>query len=214
MKSILIIAATEGELEGLKSLNLPAGTEFLCTGIGLVNTALNLDRKLRSYKPDWIIQTGICGAWHTGLNIGDVVEIRREVYADLGAESPSGFMDLEQLGFVNFSSPKKVFYNILDNPFPVRTLYPQVQGISVNKVHGLADTISATGKLWSPDTESMEGAAFFQVCLEHNIPFTEIRAVSNYVEVRNREAWNIPLALKNLREAIYAWFESEKRQGL
>jgi futalosine hydrolase len=44
----------------------------------------------------------------------------------------------------------------------------------------------------------MEGAAFFYVCRQLNVPCIQIRAVSNYVEKRNRDAWNIPLAIKNL----------------
>ena len=46
-------------------------------------------------------------------------------------------------------------------------------------------------------------AAFFQVCLQHAIPFAEIRAISNWVEPRNREAWDIPAALKQLRAEIH-----------
>jgi futalosine hydrolase len=44
----------------------------------------------------------------------------------------------------------------------------------------------------------MEGAAFLFVCENERIPYVQIRAVSNYVEKRNRDAWNIPLALSNL----------------
>ena len=32
----------------------------------------------------------------------------------------------------------------------------------------------------------MEGAAFMYVCLMHQVPFAQIRAVSNVVERRNR----------------------------
>jgi futalosine hydrolase len=44
----------------------------------------------------------------------------------------------------------------------------------------------------------MEGAAFFYACRQFNIPCLQIRAVSNYVEKRNRDNWDIPLAIKNL----------------
>jgi futalosine hydrolase len=44
----------------------------------------------------------------------------------------------------------------------------------------------------------MEGAAFFYACRQMNVHGMQIRAVSNYVEKRNREAWNIGLAIKNL----------------
>jgi len=49
-----------------------------------------------------------------------------------------------------------------------------------------------------PVTESMEGAAFFYACKQAGVPCLQIRAVSNYVEKRNRDAWQIGLAIKNL----------------
>jgi futalosine hydrolase len=44
----------------------------------------------------------------------------------------------------------------------------------------------------------MEGAAFFYACRKEGVPGLQIRAVSNYVEKRNRDAWQIGLAVKNL----------------
>jgi futalosine hydrolase len=44
----------------------------------------------------------------------------------------------------------------------------------------------------------MEGAAFFYACREAGVPCLQIRAVSNYVEKRNRDNWHIGLAIKNL----------------
>jgi futalosine hydrolase len=51
---------------------------------------------------------------------------------------------------------------------------------------------------YHPDIETMEGAAFFYICSRENIPFLAVRAVSNRVEPRNKEKWNIPLAISNL----------------
>jgi futalosine hydrolase len=44
----------------------------------------------------------------------------------------------------------------------------------------------------------MEGAAFFYICAREKIPFISLRAISNRVERRERNKWNIPLALDNL----------------
>jgi futalosine hydrolase len=57
-------------------------------------------------------------------------------------------------------------------------------------------------KRLQPDIESMEGAAFFASCMVHRVPCLQLRAVSNRVEPRNREAWNIPLALNRLQESL------------
>jgi futalosine hydrolase len=37
----------------------------------------------------------------------------------------------------------------------------------------------------------MEGAAAAHVCALHDIPFLEVRGVSNLVEDRNRGAWQV-----------------------
>ena len=39
--------------------------------------------------------------------------------------------------------------------------------------------------------ESMEGAAAAHVCALHDVPFLEVRGVSNLVEDRNRTTWKI-----------------------
>ena len=48
----------------------------------------------------------------------------------------------------------------------------------------------------------MEGATFFYICSREKIPFLALRAISNRVELRNRNKWNIPLALDNLSEKL------------
>ena len=44
----------------------------------------------------------------------------------------------------------------------------------------------------------MEGAAFMYACLVHGLPFAQVRAVSNVVERRNRDAWKLTEAIANL----------------
>jgi futalosine hydrolase len=48
----------------------------------------------------------------------------------------------------------------------------------------------------------MEGAAFFYICSRENIPFLALRAVSNKVGPRDKEKWNIRLALDCLSEKL------------
>jgi futalosine hydrolase len=68
----------------------------------------------------------------------------------------------------------------------------------VNTVHGNARSIAAVTRRFKPQVESMEGAAFMYACLIHQIPFAEVRAVSNVVEKRNRAAWKLREAIDNL----------------
>ena len=79
---------------------------------------------------------------------------------------------------------------------------PKVNGITVNTVHGNKDSIAKVVKKFNPTVESMEGAAFMQCCDWTGLKHVQLRAVSNYVEVRNKDNWNIPLAIKNLNNTL------------
>ena len=58
--------------------------------------------------------------------------------------------------------------------------------------------------------ETMEGAAFFQACLTEGVAFSEIRAISNFVEARNRENWMINEAIERLNQFIIDLFVANK----
>ncbi len=221
-KQVLVVGATRMELEGLiKSMGgvlKPTKTEtemewngvrvtFLCAGIGMVNTAFHLGRLLGERRFDWAIQVGIGGSFPGGPEVGTVVEIENECYADLGAESPSGFLSLEKLGFPNFSYKGEVIYNSFSNPYAGKSGLPLCKGITVNRVHGLSESIVKAEQLWKPEVESMEGAAFMQVCLMEDLPFSEIRGISNRVETRNRFVWKIAEGLKAVQTTALKFLE-------
>ena len=62
-------------------------------------------------------------------------------------------------------------------------------------MHGNERSIAAISERFSPQVESMEGAAFMSACLMHQVPFAQVRAVSNIVERRNRDAWKMAEAI-------------------
>ena len=47
----------------------------------------------------------------------------------------------------------------------------------------------------------MEGAAFMYACMIQGIAHAQVRAVSNFVEKRNRDAWKIADAIRSLGHA-------------
>ena len=54
----------------------------------------------------------------------------------------------------------------------------------------------------------MEGAAVAYVAAKQNIAAIQLRSISNMVEPRNRNHWNIQLALQNLNEVLFAFLSS------
>jgi len=77
-----------------------------------------------------------------------------------------------------------------------------VRAITVNAATGSEKTRRMHLEKFNPDIETMEGATFFYICSQENIPFLALRAISNMVERRNKSNWKIPLALNNLSDKL------------
>jgi futalosine hydrolase len=166
----------------------------LITGAGMVPTAFALARHLPRNVYHLVINLGIAGSFDRGIALGEVVEITEDTFAELGAEDGKKFISIEKLGFG--ASIFKPTSNI--SHFTKNVTLPKARGITVNTVHGNDDSIANILERLNPQLESMEGAAFFYACHELKVPCLQIRAVSNYVEKRNRDNWQIGLAVKNL----------------
>jgi len=176
---------------------------LLLTGVGLPMTAYALGRLFATQRYDLAINAGIAGAFKRELEPGQVVQVVSERFGDLGVEEAGGgFTDVHRLGLIDPDQApfrKGVLYNDRSGAFG---FLPPVNGISVNKVHGYPPSIERLRRLYDVDVESMEGAAFFYACLQDAIPFLEVRAISNYIEARNREAWEIDRAIRQLNEVL------------
>jgi len=176
---------------------LTANCQLLVTGVGMVATAFALGRHLSANNYDLVVNLGIAGSFDRGIALGEVVEITEDTFAELGAEDDLNFLPIAELGFgeATFYPSKKLtdLYNLF-NTFNLK----QATAITVNTVHGNEGSIKKVAERLNPQVESMEGAAFFYACKQFNVACLQIRAVSNYVEKRNRDNWNIGLAIKNL----------------
>lgn len=190
----LIVAATEGEiapsLDLLNKLQIP----YLITGVGMTATAYHLGKKIAQYRPDYILNVGIAGSLSKHMPLGTVVHISKDHFSELGAEDDERFITLEELGF-----GRSTFQATIPTEFSISLA--QEEGVTVNMVHGNESSIATLRERFPDATmESMEGAAVFFVGQEENIPCIQVRAISNYVEKRNRATWNIPLAVKNINK--------------
>ncbi|HNR08503.1 MAG TPA: futalosine hydrolase [Saprospiraceae bacterium] len=199
MTKILVCAATALELEALGPF--AEGVETLVTGAGSPSTAFFLAAYFSKKIPGLAIQAGITGSFRPEIGIGQVVQVREDYFADLGAQDRDGsFIPLDTL------------IREKNNPFQAYRLEPpdryimsgvlEVRAVTVNRVSGRQEEIDQMIKRLQPDIESMEGAAFFASCMVHRVPCLQLRAVSNRVEPRNRESWDIPLALNRLQESL------------
>ncbi|MDF2479620.1 MAG: futalosine hydrolase [Sphingobacterium sp.] len=197
---ILIVSATQFEIQPFLEIaaNYP-NCDTVITGVGMVATAFELGRVLHESKYDLLINIGIAGCFDRNMKIGEVVQVISESFVELGAEDDQQFIPIEQLGY----GKSKFTSSLLQGQNIQLPFVAQGHGITVNKVHGNADSIAKI-KQRSPNSciESMEGAAVFFAADKMDLPVIELRGISNYVEKRNRATWNIPLAIMNSNKAL------------
>jgi futalosine hydrolase len=175
--------------------------DVLYTGVGMLLSAYWTGRTLAKEQYDYALNLGIAGSYSKDYNIGDVVDVISEQIADFGAEDGDRFITMEEMKFLDGEGYPFIGGKLI-NDYKCRNsiieYLPKVHGITSNTVHGSARSIRLMKDLYQPDVESMEGAAFIYSCLMEDVRFAQVRAISNFVEIRKREDWNIGKAVKSL----------------
>lgn len=207
---ILILAATDEEITPTKNiLSSSDGTysiynhqlEFLVTGVGMVATAYCLGETFAICKNiDLAINIGVAGSFNREIKLGEIVLVREDSIFEIGAEDENTFINANELGL----GKRKEFFFKSQFSTESKSLkkLKQVTGITVNKTHGKQDTIDKIQAELNPDIETMEGAAFFYACNKAQTPAIQIRAISNYIEKRDKTAWELNLAITNLSAKV------------
>jgi futalosine hydrolase len=173
----------------------------LITGVGMVATAAQCSRALSKTQYGLALNFGVCGSFDPALTPGTVVHVTSDRIAELGAEDGERFLtihELQLLGENEFPFEGGALVNRHPPVSAILSQLPAVSGITVNTVHGNDLSIARVVERYRPQVESMEGAAFMFACLIHEVPFAQVRAVSNVVEKRNRAAWKMPEAIRSL----------------
>jgi len=183
---ILLVVATKSEIIEDKFKDC----DVIVTGVGMVNTTFSLTKILSKKSYELVINMGVAGSFSNEIKIGDVVEVVEDIFSEIGFENGNSFSEFTNLR--------------IENSFKVdeKTNLKKAKGITVNTVHGNEKTITEIISRLSPDVESMEGAACFMACEQFDIPCIQIRAISNKVEKRNTENWDLDLAISNLNTKV------------
>lgn len=207
---LLIIAATAAEIQPsidfLEKKNFiiqPHEAQVLITGVGAVATTYLLTCNINNRRPDIIIQAGIAGSFREDAP-GKAVAVAQDAFGDIGVWENDQFKNIFDLKLA--SDNEAPFSNrSLVNPHQKLMLLcglEQVKAITVNEILTDIKKIEWYKQNLSPVVESMEGAAFHYVCLQENIPFLQLRAVSNYIGERDKKKWNLPQAIGKLNEKL------------
>lgn len=218
---LLLISATRLEAAPLhqamdwKVLEFPLGELYTHQrlylahlGLGKVNTAAGLALAIERLKPTTVIQFGIGGAYvNSFLSIGMMMVATHDIHIDSGVRTAEGFQLMEQVGFPLLSKGQP-YYNIFPTDQALTQKLSRRLGLPTGifatseTITGSFEESTAIQARFDASIESMEGAAAAHVCLALNVPFAEIRSVSNIAGERDKRNWDIPKAVKHVNDII------------
>ena len=207
--SILVIAATDMEIEPLRAKN--PKEKYLITGVGCAETVFHLTKALSAEKYSLVIQVGIAGTFDKNQSLGETVVVEKDCFADLGLNEKNTIKNVFEMGFADANSFP------FEKGFLVNRYLGQlglshikvVNGISVNFISDNQNYIYQLQTKYNAEIESMEGAALHYVCLHEQVPFVQIRGISNYAGERDKSQWKIKKAVESsnvlVSEIIHAF---------
>ncbi len=216
-QKIALASATAMELQPLLSrLGLPLSCltnwheldgrffKALVTGAGVPMTSYQLGRFLATEPPALLIHIGIAGCQRDRFPIGTSVRVIEDQFADIGAETQDGnFLDMFDLNLWSIDQPPWSGKLMRPNEdIWSNSNLPTARGITVNLIPGTETAVRQMENRLDFDIESMEGAAVFHAALEAKVPVVCFRGISNVIEARNRESWDIPGALVSICETV------------
>lgn len=204
-KRVLIMTAVPAERDAvLRGLKGDKRFDVSLAGVGPAAAAANTARILATAEYDLVVSAGIGGALPGRADIGSLVVANEIVAADLGAETPEGFLSLEELGLgftrvqVDICLVNRLTEALLAADLPVST----APVLTVSTVTGTAERAAEmAARVPGAAAEAMEGYGVAIAAQDRGLPVLEFRSISNLVGPRDRSAWRIKEALDALEAA-------------
>ncbi len=199
----LVTAATAFEMEAmLRACSSAVQFEPLITGIGPVETAVQLTACLATTPTlfQGVINLGVGGAYVReggGADLLDICLADREVLGDLGICYGDAVEPLrgESLAIQDAFSLDWRLLNRAKALLDTKNLaYQCGTFVTVSCVSGSRQRGALLGRQHQGLCENMEGAAVARVCQEFGLPLLELRCISNLVEDRNLQNWQVKKA--------------------
>ncbi|MBM7083676.1 futalosine hydrolase [Micromonospora sp. WMMD734] len=214
MTGLLVLTAVPAEAEAVRAGLTDPTVTVRALGVGPAVAGATTARMLalaeaagRPYRA--VVSAGIAGGFAGRAPVGATVLASRSVAADLGAESPTGFIPVDELGM----PPELLGGGPTIDVDPallhaLRSALPQAVVGAVLTVSTVTGTAASTAILADrhPDAvaEAMEGYAVAVAATQAGLPFAELRTVSNPVGPRDRDGWRMREAFTALTEAARA----------
>ncbi|WP_406125169.1 futalosine hydrolase [Streptomyces sp. NBC_00989] len=200
---ILVATAVPAERDAVARAFTPSmgfTCDVIAAGVGPAAAAAATATALAGASYDLVVSAGIAGGFQPEAPVGSLVIADEITVADLGAETPDGFLPVTELGFGAVTHrPPSALVRDLAAATGART----GAVLTVSTVTGTAARATEL-RARHPRAlaEAMEGFGVAEAAAAHGIPVLELRAVSNPVGPRDRAAWRIGDALAALTEGF------------
>ena len=181
------------------------------TGIGKTNAAHGTTLLLENFSPTLFLLIGCGGAYQrSGMVPGDLAIASKEIFGDDGVITKQGWRSTKYLNLPLLCKKDKKYYNtftldqnILKKATKILRRFKPKKGafITVSEVSGTKEKADEMESRFRGICENMEGAAVAQLCTLYDIPFLEIRGISNLVKQRNKKEWDLSAAAQVSQEA-------------
>ncbi|BCJ58909.1 futalosine hydrolase [Micromonospora endophytica] len=211
MTGLLVVTAVPAEAEAIQAGLADATVAVVPVGVGPAVAGAATARLLalaeaagRPYRG--VVSAGVAGGFTDRVPVGGTVLGTRAVAADLGAESPDGFIPVDELGMpAELLGGGTSVAADADLLAALRAALPDaIVGpvLTVNTVTGTAAS-TETLRRRHPDAvaEAMEGYGVAVAASHAGLPFAELRTISNPIGPRDRSAWRLREALAALTAA-------------
>ncbi|MGW2276522.1 futalosine hydrolase [Streptomyces sp. NPDC001770] len=174
--------------------------DVLAGGVGPAAAAAATAFALASGPYGLVVSAGIGGGFAPAAPVGSLVVASGIAAADLGAETPEGFVPVTGLGFgrVLHEPPPPLVREVAAATGAAAGTVLTVSTVTGSAERAAALTAAHPGAL----AEAMEGFGVAEAATALGLPVLEIRAVSNPVGPRDRDAWRIGDALAALTGAF------------
>lgn len=206
-------AAVRGRLGGRPVVMLQGG-------MGKSNAAQALTALLETEPVAGVIGFGVGGAYAgAGVGVGALALATAEVYGDEGVEAPQGWISTEGIGIPLLQRGSDPVYNRFPlDPERVGAAQRLLEGdaplavgpfVTVSACSGTARRGAVLAERFGAVCESMEGAAYAHISALYEVPFLEIRGISNLVEDRDLARWRLAdaaaAAARGVERVVQGW---------
>ncbi|MBQ1036909.1 futalosine hydrolase [Micromonospora sp. C81] len=214
MSGLLVVTAVPAEAEAVRAgltdptvTVTPVGVGPAVAGAATARLLALAEAAGRPYRA--VVSAGVAGGFIGRVEVGDTVLGTASIAADLGAESPDGFIPVDELGM----PPAMLGVGGVVPTDPgllaaLRAVLPAATTGPVLTVSTVTGTTASTEELRRrhPEAvaEAMEGYGVAVAAAQAGVPFAELRTISNPIGPRDRDAWRLREALTALTAAAPA----------